>query len=78
MLECIKIYIYIYIDRYIYLNIYIYIHKIMCLSHPPYGVSQPMADKKSYKKCLEFENNMVSCTTFAGWPTLLAGQTIHV
>ena len=27
----------------------------------------------SYEKCLEFENNAISCMTFAGWPTCRLG-----
>ena len=30
------------------------------------------------KKCLEFENNVVSHMTFAGQPTCQPGHTIHV
>ena len=30
------------------------------------------------KKCLEFENNTISHTTFAGRLTMLTGLTIHV
>ena len=29
--------------------------------------------KSHMKKCLEFENNVVGCTTFVGWPTCRPG-----
>ena len=54
-------------------------NKIDCLSLPPHKVGQPMADTKVIqKKCLEFEKNAISHTTFAGQLTLLARQIIHV
>ena len=50
-----------------------------CLSLTLCNVGRANGQHQSHtKRCLEFENNAIGHTTFAGMPTMLAGLTIHV